>query len=79
MLSRLPNFSIQFQSLSRDSVCLDFLDDAPIWGDVRFQSLSRDSVCLDADGSESEQVLGGVSIPESGFCLFGPLLQPQPT
>ena len=38
-----------------------------------FQSLSRDSVCLDLDAVAGESSSLGVSIPESGFCLFGPL------
>ena len=37
-----------------------------------FQSLSRDSVCLDAGGDRGGGEERGVSIPESGFCLFGP-------
>ena len=36
-----------------------------------FQSLSRDSVCLDADFVAGTSGFRIVSIPESGFCLFG--------
>ena len=63
--------SDMFQSLSRDSVCLD---DAYIEGmlDVDgFQSLSRDSVCLDMKIDDLFPRKYAVSIPESGFCLFG--------
>ena len=38
----------------------------------KFQSLSRDSVCLDYSYAKSVQTkISHVSIPESGFCLFG--------
>ena len=39
--------------------------------DNAFQSLSRDSVCLDGRLGMSPAVMVKVSIPESGFCLFG--------
>ena len=38
---------------------------------VRFQSLSRDSVCLDHLLLNAGLFTMVVSIPESGFCLFG--------
>ena len=38
----------------------------------KFQSLSRDSVCLDKRQAAGTAKAGAVSIPESGFCLFGP-------
>ena len=69
-----------FQSLSRDSVCLDATqqlgrDMEPIW----FQSLSRDSVCLDCFAVPNQVGLNLVSIPESGFCLFGLVLEADRT
>ena len=61
----------RFQSLSRDSVCLDTAVTRVRVICGKFQSLSRDSVCLDLRGVLREQCRADVSIPESGFCLFG--------
>ena len=60
-----------FQSLSRDSVCLDVVPECALSGHSKFQSLSRDSVCLDGMWWRKSHNLLHVSIPESGFCLFG--------
>ena len=60
-----------FQSLSRDSVCLDLTSATAFLISSTFQSLSRDSVCLDITISASSFSSSAVSIPESGFCLFG--------
>ena len=38
---------------------------------MMFQSLSRDSVCLDVHRRRTVPLHQLVSIPESGFCLFG--------
>ena len=63
--------SVRFQSLSRDSVCLAGSNTILPFTSWRFQSLSRDSVCL-ADADQPAAAGGDdVSIPESGFCLFG--------
>ena len=62
----------EFQSLSRDSVCLDPTHDVNSVQNPSFQSLSRDSVCLDPAARKPKWTPApGVSIPESGFCLFG--------
>ena len=37
----------------------------------RFQSLGRDSVCLDSRLAHRDAAGPAVSIPRSGFCLFG--------
>ena len=60
-----------FQSLSRDSVCLDLHKHVYTYQFVQFQSLSRDSVCLDWGIELPSWFDADVSIPESGFCLFG--------
>ena len=43
----------------------------PLPVSMTFQSLSRDSVCLDYVREGGEDDSDDVSIPESGFCLFG--------
>ena len=67
-----PDERAMFQSLGRDSVCLDArMVRGVLSGAVTFQSLGRDSVCLDAETIEGATGIGVVSIPRSGFCLFG--------
>ena len=61
----------KFQSLSRDSVCLDSMVSWYSSQSAQFQSLSRDSVCLDSTWMLGTGSCSMVSIPESGFCLFG--------
>ena len=66
------NLLVAFQSLSRDSVCLDLRGDG-----LRFikqgVSIPESGFCL--FGQHVRLIMARrlfVSIPESGFCLFGP-------
>jgi len=62
----------QFQSLGRDSVFSDIEGSTRVESfSVLFQSLGRDSVFSDRPDRSRERGHSPVSIPRSGFCVFG--------
>jgi len=66
-----PAKILGFQSLGRDSVFSDSASTSSSMDMATFQSLGRDSVFSDYATTDAAGAAGLVSIPRSGFCVFG--------